>query len=119
MEISEGDGTRDFLGSLSQELRVSIDASDVKTQRFEIKCEGKTSYLAYEIDPQGCLVLWHTEVPATQRGRGLAGRLVRMALRYAEERGLKVEVICPFAIGYISRNPDLQHLVSKRANGIR
>lgn len=98
---------------------MSTEVSRVKTQRFEIECEGETSYLAYEIDPQGWLVLWHTEVPATQRGRGLAGQLVRKALHYAEERALKVEIICPFANSYVSHHPELQTLVSKRPNGIR
>jgi predicted GNAT family acetyltransferase len=119
MEIIEGDSTEDVPAVCPMELRMSTEASRVKTLRFEIECEGEVSYLAYEIDPQGWLVLWHTEVTIAQRGRGLAGRLVRKALRYAEERGLKVEVMCPFAIGYIARNPDLQHLVSRRPSGIR
>ena len=42
---------------------MSTEASRVKTQRLEIECEGQISYLAYEIDPQGWFVLWHTEVP--------------------------------------------------------
>jgi predicted GNAT family acetyltransferase len=98
---------------------MSTEVSHVKTHRFEIDCEGQISYLAYEVDPQGWLVLWHTEVPATLRGRGLAGRLVRKAFKYAEEHRLKVEVICPFAVGFVTRHPELQKLVSKRPNGIR
>lgn len=98
---------------------MSTEVSHVKTHRFEIDCEGRISYLAYEVDPQGWLVLWHTEVPATLRGRGLAGRLVRKAFKYAEEHRLKVEVICPFAVGFVTRHPELQKLVSKRPNGIR
>jgi hypothetical protein len=98
---------------------MSTDLSHVTTQRFEIECEGQTSYLAYEIDPQGWLVLWHTEVPKAQRGQGLAGNLVRQAFAYAHENGLKVEVICPFAVGYVSRHPELQALVSRRPQGIR
>ena len=98
---------------------MSTEVSRVKAQRFEIECEGEISYLAYEIDPQGWLILWHTEVPATLRGRGLGGQLVRKAFEYAEEHGLKIEIICPFAIGFISRHPELQQFVSKRPNGIR
>jgi predicted GNAT family acetyltransferase len=98
---------------------MSTEVSHVKTHRFEIDCEGQISYLAYEIDSQGWLVLWHTEVPATLRGRGLAGRLVRKAFEYAEEHRLKVEVICPFAVGFVTRHPELQKLVLKRPNGIR
>src|ERR1700753_4091384 len=98
---------------------MSTEASHVKTQRLEIECEGEISYLAYEIDPQGWLVLWHTEVPGNLRGRGLAGQLVRKALGHAEAHGLKVEVICPFALGFVARHPELQKFVSKRPNGIR
>ena len=98
---------------------MSTEVSHVKTQRFEIECDGQISYLAYEIDLQGWLVLWHTEVPAPLRGRGLAGQLVRKAFKYAEENGLKVEVICPFAANFTSRYPEFKLLVSKRPNGIR
>jgi predicted GNAT family acetyltransferase len=98
---------------------MSTDISRVKTHRFEIKCEGETSYLAYEIDPQGWLVLWHTEVPPQQRGRGLAGQLVRQAFEYASDHNLKVEVICPFATSYVNHHPELKPLVSKRPQGIR
>lgn len=98
---------------------MSTDLSHVKTQRFEIDCEGQTSYLAYELDPKGWIVLWHTEVPAAQRGRDLAGQLVRRAFEYAEEHQLNVEVICPFAVSYVSRHPELKRRVSKRPHGIR
>lgn len=98
---------------------MSTDVSHVTTHRFEIECDGNTSYLAYEIDPQGWLVLWHTEVPAQQRGQGLAGKLVRQAFEFAEANGLKVEIICPFALSYVSHHAELQALVSKRPHGIR
>jgi hypothetical protein len=98
---------------------MSTEKAHIKTHRFEIECEGQTSYQAYEIDPQGWLVLWHTEVPDAQRGRGLAGEPVRKAFAYAEEHALRVEVICPFAISYVSRHPELQAFVSKRPDGIR
>ena len=98
---------------------MSTDFSHVTTERFEIESEGLTSYLTYQIDPERWLVLWHTEVPKEQRGRGLAGELVRKAFDYAEKNNLKVEVICPFAVGYVSHHPELHALVSKRPHGIR
>jgi uncharacterized protein len=98
---------------------MSTDLSHVKTQHLEIECQGQISYLAYEIDSQGWIVLWHTEVPAAQRGRGLAGQLIRKAFEYAEEQQLKVEVICPFATRYVSHHPELKRQVSKRPHGVR
>ena len=98
---------------------MSTDASHVVAHRFEIESEGEISYLAYEVDPQGWLVLWHTEVAPSQRGKGLAGQLVRQAFDYATKNHLKVEIICPFAVSYVSHHPELQALVSKRPQGIR
>lgn len=47
------------------------------------------------------LVLLHTEVPESARGRGLGGRLVEAALRSAEADGLTVTPLCPFARAHI------------------
>jgi uncharacterized protein len=94
---------------------MSTDVSHVKTKRLEIEQDGQVSYLAYALDDQGWITLWHTEVPQAQRGQGLGAKLVRMAFDFAKEKNLKVEVVCPFAVGYISKHPELQAQVSKRA----
>jgi hypothetical protein len=93
---------------------MSTDVFYVKTKRFEIEQDGRTSYLAYALDGQGWLTLWHTEVPEAQRGQGIAAKLVRMAFDFAKEKNLKVEVICPFAVSYVSMHPELRAQVSKR-----
>jgi uncharacterized protein len=98
---------------------MSTDISRAKVQRLELEHDGETSYLAYEIDPKGWLVLWHTEVPKDQRGQGLAAQLVHKAFDYAEANRLKVELVCPFAMNYVAHHPELQRLVEKRPNGVR
>lgn len=93
---------------------MSTEGSHVETKRFEIEQDGQFSYLAYALDGQGWITLWHTKVPEAQRGQGIAARLVRMAFDFANAKNLKVEVICPFAVSYVSKHPELQARVSKR-----
>ena len=74
--------------------------------RFELEEEGETAYLEFELDKSGWITLWHTEVPAALRGRGLAGVLAKTALEYARDNKLKVDVICPSVTGYLAKNPE-------------
>jgi uncharacterized protein len=79
--------------------------------RFEIQEDGETAYLEFELDKAGWITLWHTEVPQTLRGRGIAGTLAKTALEYARDNQLKVDVICPSVANYLSKNPEFQTLV--------
>lgn len=81
--------------------------------RFEIDEDGETAYLQFELDGAGWMTLWHTEVPEALRGRGLASELAKAAFAYAKENGLRVDVICPSALHYLSQHPELRQLVGK------
>jgi len=81
--------------------------------RFEIEEDGETAYLEFELDGSGWMTLWHTEVPAALRGRGLATGLARSAFDYAKAHELRVDVICPSALHYLSEHPELKELVGK------
>jgi predicted GNAT family acetyltransferase len=86
--------------------------SGVKS-RFEFEEQGEIAYLESEVDSDGWITLWHTEVPAALRGRGIAAVLVKTALEYARENKLKVDVICPIVADYIHKNPEFKSLVGK------
>ncbi len=88
-------------------IRDNLDAG-----RFEIAIGGETGYLEYTRGPSE-LVLVHTEVPRALSGRGLASRLARHALDLARAEGLRVSVVCPFALGYVERHPEYQGLIGK------
>ena len=49
------------------------------------------------------MTLWHTEVPPSLRGRGIAATLARPALEYARDENLKVDIISPLVANYIRR----------------
>jgi uncharacterized protein len=82
----------------------------VTTGRFEIERDGEVAYLEYSLDGK-VLELIHTEVPKRLRGKGLASSLAETALRYAREKGLKVDIICPTVQEYITKHPEYADLV--------
>jgi hypothetical protein len=82
--------------------------------KFEIDEDGETAYLEFEIDGAGWMTIWHTEVPPALRGRGLASELARGAFDYARNNKLRVDVVCPSALHYLSEHPELKSLVRKQ-----
>jgi predicted GNAT family acetyltransferase len=92
---------------------MSADASHVSRNRFEFDEEGETAYLEFDLDDQGWMTLWHTEVPPRLRGRGIAGILAKTALEYARDHHLKVDVVCPLANSYMQKHPEFQDLLKK------
>ena len=84
---------------------------DPGAARFEMQVDGVlVGWVDYR--PAGTsVILAHTEVVEGQEGRGVGGRLVRRAMAEFEARGLLVMPTCPFALDYLRRHPELQHLV--------
>jgi predicted GNAT family acetyltransferase len=79
--------------------------------RFELKVEGQTSYVYYEIRP-GIITLTHTDVPLVMEGKGVGSRLIKGALDQARARGLKVVAQCPFVAAYVARHKEYADLLA-------
>ena len=73
--------------------------------RFELAVEGQTAVLNYERTPKS-LVLVHSEVPASLRGRHLGDRLVEGAIEHARGQGLRIVAVCPFVRTYLRKHPE-------------
>ena len=86
---------------------------NVSRNRFEFDEDSETAYLEFDVDGQGWMTLWHTEVPPPLRGRGIAGTLAQTAFEYARENNLKVDVICPLAQAYVEKHPEFEGLIGK------
>jgi uncharacterized protein len=87
-----------------------VTPQEVISGRIEIERDGKVAYLEYSLGGN-VLELIHTEVPKELRGMGLASALAERALKWAREKGYKVDVICPFVSEYISKHPEYADLV--------
>jgi predicted GNAT family acetyltransferase len=73
-------------------------------RRFELGLDGQLAFLQYE-QRGDALVLLHTEVPPSLRGRGLANILAKFALDAARARNMRVIVRCPFVQAYLRKHP--------------
>jgi hypothetical protein len=82
----------------------------VTSGRLEIEQNGEIAYLEYSLSGN-ILELMHTEVPDKLRGMGLAHSLAETALRWAREKNLKVDIICPMVREYVSKHPEYSDLV--------
>ena len=78
--------------------------------RFETEVDGLLSVADYELRGTD-LVMTHTLVPPQLRGRGIAEKLVRVALEHARSERLRVVPACSYVSGYIARHPEFQPLL--------
>jgi uncharacterized protein len=73
--------------------------------RFEAAVGGQLAVLTYRLR-DGRLVLIHTETPAALDGRGIGSALVRAAIDRAQQDGLTLVPLCPFAREWLERHPE-------------
>jgi len=85
---------------------------DAAKNRFEATVDGQLCVADYQRRGD---VLWmtHTGVPPAVGGRGLAAELVRTALAWAADQGLKVEPACSYVEVYMRRHPQTLALLAR------
>lgn len=76
-----------------------------KEKRFEWIQDGITSYVSYYME-NNKYVLWHSEVPLSQRGKGIGRNLVTNTFRYLQENNLKAKITCSYINLVAMRNPE-------------
>jgi len=84
---------------------------NAEKSRFEADLgDGTLAIAEYRLD-EGRIAFTHTEVPSAYEGRGIGTALVRFALGWARERGLRVAPICPFFAAYMKDHREQQDLL--------
>lgn len=81
--------------------------------RFETWIDNQLSKLDYLLD-QETIVMTHVGVFPDHRGQGVAGKLVEVALNYAQENSLRVIPMCPYVAAYIRRHPQYIDLTKQK-----
>ena len=94
---------------------MGLEPDQITRSRFEIEEHGQVAYLEFETDSQGWMTIWHTEVPPAMRGRGVASELAQTAFDYAKQHRFRVDVICPLAADFLSKHPEYNSSVGKKA----
>ena len=59
----------------------------------------------------GVMTIDHTEIDEKLRGEGIGEDMVKAAVEYARENGLKINAVCPYAKKVIERMPESQELL--------
>lgn len=79
---------------------------DPARSRFVVALADGDAELLYDMFADDVINLQHTEVPASGKGHGVGDALVRAALAYARERGLRVMATCPYVQAWLRRHPE-------------
>jgi uncharacterized protein len=95
---------------------MNTEGNKVTKSRFEIEERGEVAYLEFDTDSQGWMTIWHTEVPPGMRGQGVASELALTAFEYAKQNNLRVDVMCPLAAAFLSKHPEYNSAVGKKAD---
>jgi predicted GNAT family acetyltransferase len=81
--------------------------------RYEIAIGDQVAFLAYRRRDDH-VVLIHTEVPESLRGRGLGKVLAKHALDEARRTAANVVVRCPFVTSWLRRHKEYDDIVIAR-----
>jgi len=84
---------------------------DLAGQRFSARVHGCVALLEYQVRRRR-MVITHTEVPEAIEGRGIAGELTRVALRWARANRYKVVPACAYAEAFFERHVEYQDLLA-------
>ena len=87
------------------------------SNEFTISCGkgGDKAVLNYEYLANDLVELYHTEVPVTCRGQGVAKLLAQAAFKFVVDNNLRAKVTCTYLQRFLSKNPErefLKHVVS-------
>ncbi|HEX9839673.1 MAG TPA: GNAT family N-acetyltransferase [Anaerolineales bacterium] len=86
---------------------------NAEKDRFETWIDNQLSKLDYLLD-EDTIVMTHVGVYPEHRGQGVAGKLVEVALNYAEKNSLRVIPMCPYVAAYIRRHPQYIDLTKQK-----
>ena len=79
---------------------------------FYIEQQGRRiAELTYGRANDSVIIIDHTEVEPSLRGKGVARNLLDAAVAWARENHLKVDVICPSVLDYIAKHPEYSDLL--------
>lgn len=80
---------------------------------FYIELDGeKEAEMTYSIASDKLIIIDHTEVSEKLKGKGAGLQLVRAAVEYAREHGIKILPLCPFAKSVFDKKEEFRDVLS-------
>jgi uncharacterized protein len=84
---------------------------DQEGQEFTATLGNDQAELSYAKPEEKVIDFQHTFVPECFRGNGVANKLIKAALGYAQEQQYRVIASCPAVSSYIRRHKEYQPLL--------
>ena len=94
--------------SAPNEIAVKHNKSE---HRFEAVVAGQLAVCDYHLEGDR-MVFTHTFVPTDLRGRGIAEKLVRAALKEAQDKNFRVVPACSYVDVFIRRHAEFKSLLA-------
>jgi predicted GNAT family acetyltransferase len=83
---------------------------------FYIESDGaRVAELTYQKTGESRIVIDHTEVQVSLRGRGIARRLLDAAVAWARQGNTRIDATCPYVITQFARDPSIGDVRASRA----
>lgn len=79
---------------------------DETLHRFSCTEAGHECVLEYEMKSPDTMDIYRTFVHNDLRGKGLAGQLMKSAIEFAHDRGLRIYPSCPYAVSFFKRHTE-------------
>ncbi len=74
--------------------------------KFELQLEDGVAECAYFYGNENTIVFYHTFVPVSHRGKGIAGVLIKEALDFAKKHNFRIKATCSAVQTYLRRHPE-------------
>lgn len=78
---------------------------ETRLAQFVMEVDGHRCELDFSLR-QGIMDIRSVRVPKAVGGRGLAGKLTRHALDWAQEQSMRVKPTCPYVGAWLEKHPD-------------
>jgi predicted GNAT family acetyltransferase len=79
-----------------------------ENNKFYTIVEGLECHLEYMTDVDDSIVFYHTYVPPSLRGRGLAMKIIKEGLDYAISNNLKFVPVCSAVKTFVRKYPEYE-----------
>ncbi len=91
----------------------------IKTEegRLYIITAGGEAELLYRVEGE-VISIYHTFVPESERGRGIAEKLAFAGFELAEKKGFKVRADCHYISHFVEKHPELRNMIESAPAGI-
>lgn len=83
-------------------------------QKFYINVGGREAFLRYEKSAEDTLDFKVLFVPKDLRGIGIAEKVLKCAMGYAEKNNYKIKSGCAYINGFFETHPEMANLISQR-----